>query len=296
MKVFRFGIATAFLILNVSWQQWAMGALLPSAPVPAVSVVTTEGVELLSVTTQAASLSVILAEIAHRAGFTIIGTVSTERIVSIEFTAAPLDQALGSLLRDENFIFLFRQLVEGGPEELQQIIFLGSKRPAAHFTDEPHMVAVPEGADAFDPDGPLESLLSLTTHPDSRMRTAALEALTRHTGDERAHQTLMEHLSDLDPHIRTVALGLLGPFVTQWSGAEEAVIAALEDPAPQVRQLALLTLSETAGFNAREALHKALHDADPGVRTRAEELLRDMISENSDHDSSTAGSRNHRTE
>ena len=68
MKVFRFGVAAAFLILNVSWPQWAMAALLPSAPVPAVSVVTTEGAELLSVTTQAASLSVILAEIAHQGG------------------------------------------------------------------------------------------------------------------------------------------------------------------------------------------------------------------------------------
>ena len=61
------------------------------------------------------------------------------------------------------------------------------------------MVAVPERADAFDPDGPLESLLSLTTHPDSRMRTAALEALTRHTGDKRARQTLMEHSQTLIP-------------------------------------------------------------------------------------------------
>jgi HEAT repeat protein len=162
--------------------------------------------------------------------------------------------------------------------------------------DKLHMVAAPEGADAFDPDGPLESLLSLTAHPDPRMRTAALEALTRHTGDKRAHQTLIEHISDPDPHTRIVALGLLGPFVTQWPGAEEAVMAALQDPAPQVRQLALLTLSETAGFDASEPLHKALHDADPGVRTRAEELLRNMTSENSDHYSSTAGSRDYRTE
>ncbi len=295
MKILHFEVAAAFLILNVNWPQWAMAALLPSAPVPAVSVVTTERAELLSVTTQAAPLSVLLAEIAYRAGFTISGTISTERLVSIEFIAAPLEQALGSLLRDENFIFLFYQ-PEGGPEKLQQVIFLGSGQRAASFTDEPPRVA-PEGADAFDPDGPLESLLSLTAHPDSRMRTAALEALTRHSGDERARQTLMEHLADLDPYIRTVALGLLGPFVTQWSGAEEAVRAALQDPAPQVRQLALLTLAETAGLNAREALHEALHDADPGVRTRAAELLRDTTSENpDDYSSTTGGSRDPRTE
>jgi len=119
----------------------------------------------------------------------------------------------------------------------------------------------------------------LTTHPDQRMRTAALEALTLHPEDERARRTLIAHLGDPDLHIRTAALGLLGPFVTQWPGAEDVVMTALGDPAPVVRQLALLTLSEASSPRALDALHRALHDEDMAVRDRAAELLGEAASE-----------------
>lgn len=279
MQVLRFGVAATLLTLGAAWPRWALGAApLPPAPIPAVPVVSIDGVELLSVTARAVSLSVLIAEIAQRAGFTVTGKVSAERRVSVEFTAVPLDQALKRLLRNESFIFLTQRPGKGSSLKLQRVIFVGSSRPAEASIEPavyPADETIPEGAEAFNPDGPLEPLLLLTAHHDPRMRTAALEALTLHTGDERARRTLMEDVSDPDPHIRAVALGLLGPFVTQWSGAEEMVMMALQDPAPEIRQLALLTLSEASSSRAHEALHEAVQDSDPRVRTRAEELLRD---------------------
>lgn len=197
----------------------------------------------------------------------------------------------------ESFIFLYDQPVKGGPAKLQRIILLGAGSSAQEGTGlestadltegglvvptavEATMV-LPEGAETFDPDGPLEHLLPLTAHQDPRIRTAALEALTLHDGDEQARRTLMAHIADPDPTICALVIGLLGPFVMQWPGAEELVLTvALQDPAPGVRQLALLMLSEASSSQGLEALHRALQDADLEVRTRAEELLNDVTNE-----------------
>ncbi|HEV8714583.1 MAG TPA: hypothetical protein VGX03_17360 [Candidatus Binatia bacterium] len=106
------------------------------------------------------------------------------------------------------------------------------------------------------------------------MRTAALEALTLHPQDEQARRKLMNGIRDADPHIRSVVVGLLGPFVTQWLGAEEVIMGALNDPVPSVRQLALLMLWEASSSRIADALNIALHDNDAGIRVQAGEFIR----------------------
>ena len=71
------------------------------------------------------------------------------------------------------------------------------------------------------------------------------------------------------------ALGLLGPIITRWPGAEDVVMmTSLQDPVAEVRQLALLTMWEASSPGLAGALHWALLDRDPGVRARAKGLFR----------------------
>jgi hypothetical protein len=285
----------AGLVLAVT--VWALGAsAAPAPPAAVVSVVTRQGTTLLSVTARDISLHALLAEIARRADFEVVGVGAAERTISVDLAGIPLEHALRRLLSTENFLLLSAPLLAGGDPRLLRVILLGpaGSGPGAEglpsapdrvdgsqalAAEAPSETELPEGAEAFNPDGPLEDLLPLTNHPDQRMRTAALEALTLHPEDERARQALIAHLGDPDLHIRTVALGLLGPFITQWPGAEDVVVTALEDPAPLMRQLALLTLSEASSTRALDALQRALQDEDMGVRDRAAELLGEAAAE-----------------
>jgi hypothetical protein len=297
MMVLRFGAAFVLVAVVIGGSRWVVAAPSLASPLASVSVTTIDGAELLSVTAQKVSLWALFSEVARRVGFKVTGRGSTERLVSVEFSGIPLDQALRKLLAGEGFIFLYDQPSEGGPAKLRRVILLGSGSSAQESTNlkpeadlanqalmmpaavEPAAI-LPDDAETFDPDGSLEDLLPGVAHQDPRMRTSALEALTLHDDDERARRALMERIADPDPHVRTVVVGLLGPFLTQWPGAEEVVLtAALQDPAPGVRQLALLILSEASSSQTLEALHRARQDADLEVRARAEELLHDIANE-----------------
>jgi hypothetical protein len=113
------------------------------------------------------------------------------------------------------------------------------------------------------------------------MRKAALEALTLHDGDEQARSTLMDGIRDPGPNIRLTVLGLLGPFVRQWSEAEEVVMTGLRDSMTSVRHLAFQIMWEASSPAMADALQLALLDEDPGIRARAEELLGDSLVQDS---------------
>jgi hypothetical protein len=304
MLLLRLGVATVLMVIG--WSPGVSAVASPAVPTFAVSVVTTDGTELLSVTARGVALRALLSEVARRAGFEITGMGATERMVSAEFERLPLERALRRLLAGESFIFVYDQSGEGGAAKLRRVILLSSgpplQSPASHEQEaappavaevapasEEADQALPEDAQAFNPDAPLDQLLPWTAHQDPRMRTAALEALSLHDGDEQARQLLMEHIRDPDPQIRSVVLGLLGPFVTQWPGAEEVLVTALHDAAPGVRQLALLTLWEASSSRLSDALHHALEDADSGVRAQAKELLRDVAGEDPNGHSPSMG-------
>lgn len=273
----------------------ASTASCPSVPGASVSVASHDGVARLSATASGVSRRALISAVACLAGFQITGMALTERTVSIEFAQLPLDRALKRLLSGENVIFLYDQPAERRPAQLRRVVLLGPStpqqgdviaQPAVGLADESVVVpaaeepprVVPEDAQAFDPDGPLEQLLPLTDHRDPRMRKAALEGLTLHDADEQARRTLMGHIGDPDPNIRLVVVSLLGPFVTQWPGAEDVVMGALRDSVSSVRRLALQIIGEASSPALADALQLALQDEDAGIRAHAEELLRDTSS------------------
>jgi hypothetical protein len=92
----------------------------------------------------------------------------------------------------------------------------------------------------------------------------------------------MDHIRDPDPDIRLVVVGLLGPFMTQWPGAEDVVMTALRDPVATVRHLALQIMWEASSPAISEAIQLALRDEAAALRTRAEELLHEVPVRGSD--------------
>jgi hypothetical protein len=274
----------------------AVGMSSPQAvPATTVSLASEDGQVLLSVRAEAEPLGVLLSEVARLASFEVVEVSPAEETVSEEFSCLPLPLALDRLLSGTNFVAVYEHTATGGTGKLERIIVLGSRAPAERVAavspfipaadggdllpvseEPPHVV--PDGAEALRPDATVEQLLRLAADRDPRMRVVALEALTLHGEDERARRTLVEGTLDPDLNIRSVALGLLGPFVGQWVGAEDAVMVALSDPVALVRQLALRTMWEASRPRASDALHSALQDRDAGVRALAHELLRDSFS------------------
>jgi hypothetical protein len=268
----RSGAGVAVLAVVLTGQLWGIAAASPGLPGAFVSVSSADGIVFLSVRAQAAPLRDLLFEVARLAGFRIDERVPPGRTISVEFKGLPLDLALKRLLSAEDFIFVYDPSSEGNSAKLRWVILLGPASSLQGGTETAQ--AAPKDIRAFDPDAPLEQLLPLTDHQDPEMRRAALEALTLHEGDERARWKLMDQIRDPDPNIRSAVVGLLGPFVKQWPGAEDVIMTALRDPDPGVRRLALHTMWEASSPKSSEALQLGLLDADPGVRARAEELLR----------------------
>jgi hypothetical protein len=269
------------LVTVVGWPLWMAASASSSSYAASVSLASQDGMELLSVEARAAPLQELLSEVARLAGFQIAGNVPIGRTVSVDFTRLPLDRALRRLLSGESFIFVHGQPTAGRSATLRLVILPetatspqrdGSK---VETLSEVPTLGLAQDVQTFDPDGPLEALLLLTAHQDPMMRSAAIEALSLHYGDERARRALIENISDPDPNIRSLALGLLGPIITRWPGAEDIVMmTSLQDPVAEVRQLALLTMWEASSPGLTGALRRALLDRDPGVRTRAESLFR----------------------
>jgi hypothetical protein len=282
MMLLRPGRWVAVLAVVLAWPLGAAAAASP--PIPAASVLVTSdgGVDLVSVTAQVAPLRALLSEVARLPGLQVEEVVPTGRTVSVEFKGLPLDQALKRLLSAEDFIFVYDQPGKGDSTKLRRVILLGPSTQQQEGPITRPAQAALEYGQPFDPDAPLEQLLPLTDHHDPRRRRAALEALTLHEGDDQARRKLMDHIRDPDPNIRSVVVGLLGPFVTQWPGAEDVMMTALHDAAARVRRLALQTLWESSSPKLSEALQLGLLDEEPGVRARAEELLRNTSVKESD--------------
>ena len=275
---------------------WLVTTAAAGPPGPAASVVVTreDGIALLSVTAREVSIRALLADVARVAGFRIEGAPPIERAVSVKFERWPLDQALKRLLKWESFVFLLGDAPGAGGSPTTGRLILIASNPSRQTLSvevsapaEPGKLiavpgaelagaATPEDAQAFNPDGPLEQLLPLVAHRDRDIRTAALEALTVHNEDPRARQLLMDQMSDPDPAIRWLALGLLTPYMAQWPGAEDVVLRAVLDPAQSIRRSALQALVETSSSRGAEAIRLARLDQDAEVRALAEELHRSV--------------------
>jgi HEAT repeat protein len=260
----------------------------------AISLTTHAGRDLLSIRLQEAPLHVVLSAVATQAGFELLELVPIEQTVSAICYRAPLDQALSQILQNSGVNFV---LVYQGKDraKLKQAIVLGTparKRdgPAPAISALPDEGECLTGApsatwnDTLTPqhlgelnevggDGSLADLLEQTTHWDPQVRATAIETLSQHGTDARARKQVMESVHDPDPYVRSIAIGTLGPVMTEWPGAEETLLAALGDPEPSVRRHALVILGEKAGPRATEALTLALQDSDPEIRAQAREFL-----------------------
>ena len=262
-----------------------LGLTIAAAPASALLTVDVKaqgGETVLSATVSEVPLHQFLTAVAVQAGFQLTDLSSSTHLVSVRYQRTPVDQALMQILQREGCSFLLIYQSRG-TSNLKHVVVLGVQgaggesslsRQALGLTEDataPDMI-VPEDAELLTPETSVEQLLAWTTHRDPRMRTAALEALTLHPMDQRARGKLIDSVHEADPSVRTLAIGLLGPFLTQWSGAEDAVMTALSDVDPSVRQLALITIEEQSSARMAEALDIAARDSTSEIRMQAEEL------------------------
>ena len=111
------------------------------------------------------------------------------------------------------------------------------------MSPEPEVILTQE-ARTFNPEAPFEDMIAWLSHPDERMRLAALEAVSTHRDDARSWRMLGAMLKDPEPSLRRVAVTQLSELMDRWPDAEILLLGALDDPAPSVRHLARLMLEE----------------------------------------------------
>ncbi len=113
--------------------------------------------------------------------------------------------------------------------------------------------------------------LALLNHPNSFQRETALRRLVETTADRMPAETVLQASATWLPYGRTAALRLL----SQWKLlSEAAVVAAFADPAPEVRETALILaepLIESA--RVREGMLALTNDGQPRVRFQAVQSL-----------------------
>jgi hypothetical protein len=271
----------------------------------AVSVAFESEGDFLSVSARAVPLHTFLMAIAAQAGFQLTELIPIERAVSVICRKVPLDVALRQLLQEEraSFMFVYRNRP---PQRLQQVMLLRANdgeqarfhgqsvfrspprdegacvRLTAEGVEEQNnprgsMEITVDDMPTFGADTPLEQILALTTSTNEQLRTAALEALgALHPTDERARRKIIEGLGASDVYVRSLSVGMLNVNWAQWPGAEELMMAALQDTEPTVRRHALQVLWEKARPRIDEVLNIALQDNDAGIREQAKEFLQEV--------------------
>ena len=284
----KFSFLCQFFIL-LSWTGFLVLASVVFASTSTLSVVADVRGTLLSTNVEDGPLQVWLTELAAQASFQLTDLAQINNRVSITCRNAPLDQALQQLLEVQglNFLFIYRR--EGSPA-LKHVIVLNAygqrlvppimegpcqvKAPA-RFLGSPPLPDKPafQAVNYFTPGSSLEQVLGQAADPMPQTRAAALEALVAYGTDERVRRKLIESVGDLDPNVRATSISLLGPFVTEWPGAEDAVVRALSDTDTSVRRLALMLLGGRPSDKLTAALNVALHDSDSEIRAQAQEFL-----------------------
>ncbi|BCA80015.1 HEAT repeat domain-containing protein [Desulfuromonas sp. AOP6] len=116
-------------------------------------------------------------------------------------------------------------------------------------------------------------LVSLLDDKSDTVRSAALEALATLGGKypERVYGALQKLLGAEDFHLRTCALSIISRLDVP--AAESALVFALKDETPQVRQAAVKALGKCCSSRHHDALLLALTDEDPEVRRMAVDVF-----------------------
>lgn len=152
------------------------------------------------------------------------------------------------------FVFVF--VVSAAPA--------GAKPPQA--VHDPQKTAVPPAELT-----PLQKNMNDLKSPEVRLRRQAAEELGR-LRDSHATPALLVALSDEDVTVRASVARALG-LMRSADGLKELHRVLREDPDPQVRQSAAVSLGFIADPSSAEALIKTLKDASPGPHFAACQAL-----------------------
>lgn len=118
-----------------------------------------------------------------------------------------------------------------------------------------------------------EALGALKTDADKDVRAAALGALGS-LGAPAILPSLLAGLDDPEPAVRVAAAQAVSAFGPEARSVVPTLLARRLDADPNVRGTLLYALAALGDPAAVSALRAGLHDADPGVRSRAASALR----------------------
>lgn len=181
----------------------------------------------------------LVEEIAHQGGIRLMLYKPLDERVTLEFRQLPLQQAVGRILRGQNYA-------------LQCVQPLCS---------------------AVDPDERVQGTLWVFSTDDTYVRLAAVSD-PADTGSEQPAVILATALGDRDASVREEAVDVLSeingevaiPFLEQ----------ALIDPDSDVREAAIAALTDIGGDQAARALATALNDENAALREDAVDALGDI--------------------
>jgi hypothetical protein len=240
---------------------------------------------LVSVTARNVPIQDVIDEIATQIDLRVVQHVALDRVVTLNLAQQPLPDALDEILKNDSYqlyqatssedeaksdnpvpgtLWIFS---EGSSLELGATIFFeavilhGSFREKKEAIRELRRLGTPDAANT----------LSLAlSDPDSRVRDAAFEALSKFDGEE-APAAIASASVDSDPWVRSEAANALSSADSE--SAVEYLNLAFNDPDPRVRMTVVEALTDIPSEQAVAALTLALRDEDPAVRMHAVDAL-----------------------
>jgi len=197
-----------------------VGLILSAGPVDAVyalgpAAVTSPGQIILldgKLTAQlvAAPLRQVIEEVSRRSGAQVrwLGSQAEERLVSVEFTALPLPEALGRILGETNFLLFYTPT--GGGTKLTQI-WISAKGTGEGQPGLTPLPAAVEGHAALDT-LPIDTLLQTAVSiAEPSVRIEAIARLGEYAQQDPKVEGVLSHLAanDTNPQVQAAASEVL---------------------------------------------------------------------------------------
>ncbi len=251
-----------------------LAGLLDLCGAPSARGAVTAGVvgDRLTVRAENASLHDILQAVASAGHFALhLNSPLSDRL-SLQIDRRPLRDSLEELLRNQNM--LIRYARDGATLRVEEVFVLGPARETARTRD----AGADRMAESSPPPASSEQILvALATAPNVAPAERIGAALALGGTDEAARGR--DVLADMarsndDPAVRQQALAALADLSPM--PLEELVGAALQDPAPSVRHLALTLVSDLAQADprAKEVIAQAAaQEQDAELQPMARALL-----------------------
>jgi len=245
----------------------------------------------LSVTADGIPLAQVVAEIARRTAMRVEGAGELTQETQVQFSALPLSEGLGRLLRGTNFAIMEHPAGPGGVRWITLVVFNQPRaqtvardvaNPRPRPGDKSLSGPALQGASGDDPAGHLNGVYEAAQRGDlAALWRAALGA------DDASRNAAFELLAQKDPVQATgmaVTASASSDLGERLSGlgalahidnalAADVLGGALSDPDTGVKQIALWALSAQTGPEATRFLTQAAEDPDPYIRSLASNLL-----------------------